>query len=540
MAFIQLGQGLSIHQKSLTPKAKDILTPEVVKVLAFLNKELAPEREFLLRERVRRQMTYDNGVLPGYLPHSREVHDGNWKIAALPEDLKKRRVEITGPVNSRKMVIQMLSRGKDGQRADTAMLDFEDSMCPTWENVLDGVHNVLGVAKGHLIFPSPAAKKAAEKGIKTYKLDPKDMAVPMVRVRGLHLEEEHIMAEGRPLPAGLFDLAVNFVLTAKIFLKEGRTPKYYIPKCEHFLEARWWNRLFTLLEKKLGIQVGTLKATFLIETLEATFQIEEILYEIKEHAAGLNCGRWDKIFSDIKVLKNHPDRVMPDRSFITMERSWMENYAKRLIKICHKRGAYALGGMAAQTPGKDEQTKREQRELVFQDKLREFQWGHDGCWVSHPFFIGDALKAFSKENQLEKKLEDFPIKPNLLPETRGPKTLEGLRKNIRVGIAYQKGWNEKLGCISWDNQMEDLATLEISRAQVWQWKKHKVRLDDGHLVDDNLIEKIFVEETQKILEANAQAEKKTNIEDEAYQEASKMALNLYLKNELSSFMTLLD
>ena len=459
---------------------------------------------------------------------------GGWKVAPVPADLRVRRVEITGPVNSAKMVINMLGRNADNVRADTAMLDFEDSMKPSWRNVIDGVHNVIGAAEGTLAVDTPERK---------YRLTPGDMPVIMVRARGLHLDESNLLIDGKPISAGLFDLALCFFHTAKTLLAQSKTPKYYIPKTEHYLEARWWNELFVALQGALGLSPGTLRATFLIETLPAAFQIEEILYEIREHAAGLNVGRWDKIFSDIKVLKSHPDRIMADRATITMQKPWMDNYAKRLIKICHERGAYAIGGMSAFTPGKTPELRAQQTAKVSADKANEFAIGHDGCWVSHPYFITHALAEFKCEQQLERLLPEFPRYPDILPRGEEPRTIEGLRTNVRVGIAYQNGWNQDIGCVSWDGLMEDLATLEISRAQTWQWLHHKVTLADGRKVTPDLVATIFDEELAKIhdeVRAELSAAKPAALASTlaGFTQAAHDARQTFLRPELQDYLSL--
>jgi malate synthase len=295
------------------------------------------------------------------------------------------------------------------------------------------------------------------------------------------------------------------VHAAQTLIDQGKTPKFYVPKVEHYLEARWVNELFVKAQEALGIPQKTFKATFLIETLTAAFQMEEILYEYRDHAAGLNGGRWDKIFSDIKVLKEHEDRVLADRNWINIQRPWMEMYVKQLIKVCHKHGAFGMGGMAPQTPGSTEELRDKQVAAVVADKEFEASIGHDGCWVSHPYFIGPAMKPFKeklddagKKNQRD-VMPDIPEQPDLLPQGGvGPKTLDGIRVNVRVSIGYMKGWNQDLGCVAWDNRMEDLATFEISRAQIWQWLHHGVELDDGTAVTRELVGRIFDEELQKI------------------------------------------
>lgn len=515
-------------KEQIRNQAEQIFHRELVDLISHLHRRFEPQRQELLSARRKRQSLYDRGEVPRYPDNSSFAARGEWRIAPLPADLLCRRVEITGPVNSAKMVINMLNRGADGARADMAMLDFEDSMKPTWPNVLDGYQNVIAACEGSLEFTQETLD-----GGKTYKMDPEDHAGIMVRVRGLHLSESNFAVDGTPVSGGLLDLATCFFHTARSLLAQSKTPKYYVPKCEHFLEARWWSALFKELEKTLGFATPTLRATFLIETLPAAYQIEEILYEIREHAAGLNVGRWDKIFSDIKVLKNHPDRVLADRAEITMKKPWMDDYAKRLIKICHARGAMAIGGMSAFTPGKDPDLREKQTQKVFEDKSREFSIGHDGCWVSHPYFIGYALRAFPERNQLSRQLDSFDKYPDLLPQGGGPRTLQGLRTNIRVGIAYLQGWNDGIGCVAWDNLMEDLATLEISRAQTWQWLKHEVTLDTGERVSSELVKRIFDEELSSIL-----AETADRLLAAKFQRAKEDAERIFLQTELPDFLSL--
>ncbi|MEJ2371023.1 MAG: hypothetical protein P8Y07_09275 [Gemmatimonadales bacterium] len=490
-----LAPGVVINAAAWTEQAERVLTPGAVSLIAGLHAALQEERQELLQARTVRQRRFDEGAVPEYLEgDAAERARGEWKVAPLPDDLLVRRVEITGPVSDAKMVINMLSRTAAGTRADAAMLDFEDSMKPSWPNVMQGVENLVGAAGGTLTFLKPAAGDQPEK---LYALDADDMPLLMVRCRGLHLDESNLQVDGEPVSGGLMDLALSAFHTARVLLAQGKTPKYYVPKVEHYLEARWWNRLLTLLETELGLSIGTLRATFLIETLPAAFQMEEILYELRDHAAGLNVGRWDKIFSDIKVLKEHPNRVMADRGSISLNRPWMKNYAMRLIKICHRHDAFAMGGMAAFTPGSTQELREEQTRKVVEDKEFEFSLGHDGCWVSHPYFIGPALAAFPRENQLD-IVPDIDDRPELLPESTPPKTIDGLRKNVRVGIGYQKGWNQDIGCVAWDDLMEDLATLEISRAQTWQWLRHQVQLEDGRRVTPELVGEVFGDELEKI------------------------------------------
>lgn len=534
MSFITIMDDVKIEENAWTPAAQHLLSVEFLQSLKIAHREFNQRRQDLLADRNSCYRRYDLGQLPSYLEQDSQIAGGNWRVAEIPEDLQTRRVEITGPVNDRKMVINMLSRNEKNVRADMAMLDFEDSMKPTWSNVIDGVYNVRGASRGELEY----LKKDSQGNIlKRYQLNPQDSAGVMIRVRGLHLNESHIFIDDQPISAGLFDFLVCLFYTADNFLARGKTPKFYVPKVEHHLEARWWNNLFGFGQNVCGLKKGTLRATFLIETLPAAFQIEEILYEIREHAAGLNVGRWDKIFSDIKVLKKYKDRITSDRAAINMGNYWMDNYAKRLIKICHERGAYAIGGMSAFTPGGNEETRTLQTKKVLEDKSNEFKIGHDGCWVSHPYFITPALTCFPQPHQLCRKLEEFDRYPDLIMGDMEKPTLQGLRTNIRVGIAYLQGWNSGLGCVAWDGLMEDLATLEISRAQVWQWLHHGATLAEEIIVTNDLVATIFKEELEKIVaEIKAPPVPAGEIKA-AFCHAAEEAKKLFLEAELRPFLT---
>lgn len=528
MTTQQFQKGFSFPQAYWIHEWQQLFPAQLMTLLIELHRELEPQRQWLLNERKFRQSRYDQGEVPQFLDRESEAVKGNWKIAPLPRELQCRRVEITGPVNSAKMVINMLNRNEAGFRADMAMLDFEDSMKPTFSNVLHGYKNVISALCGQLSFSAPG---------KTYRVHPEDSAYVMVRVRGLHLDESNVEIDGTPISAGLLDFVMCFFHTARLYREKNLTPKYYVPKTEHYLEARWWNQLFTRVQERMDFPTGTLRATFLIETLPAAFQVEEILYEIREHAAGLNVGRWDKIFSDIKVLKHHPDRILADRSAITMKKPWMENYAKRIIQICHQRGAFAMGGMSAFTPGKTALEREEQGHKVLEDKQREASWGHDGCWVSHPYFIGIAMQAFQSQNQLHVTLPDFDKYSELLPKGGGPYTMGGLRTNLRVGIAYMHGWNNDIGCVALDNLMEDLATLEISRAQIWQWLRHGVVLDDGSKVTSELVQKTLEAEREKLLLDWSEGTRGPELGEEL-RRASDDAAKIFLAESLSDFLSL--
>ncbi|MEM7049959.1 MAG: malate synthase A [Acidobacteriota bacterium] len=510
---------------SRTAAAEEILPQPVQELLVRLHRALEGERRELLAARRRRQQRWDGGALPGFvddLPAAR----GEWQIAPLPDDLLQRRVEITGPIHDPKMVINMLSRQADGARADAAMLDFEDSMKPCWANVVQGVQNLDRAVAGTLSHERPAT---AERPAKVYRLEPADRPLIMVRCRGLHLDEDHVAVDGEAVCAGLFDLALAVFWTARELLEQGRTPKYYVPKVEHHREAAWWHRLFGLLEESLGLAAGCLRVTFLIETLPAAFQVEEILWQLRDRAAGLNVGRWDKIFSDIKVLKEHPDRVLADRAAVTMESPWMKAYADYLVHVCHRHGAFAMGGMAAFTPGRTAEERERQTAKVMADKGAEAAQGHDGCWVSHPYFIAPALTAFPRRHQLD-VMPELSAPPDLLPRGGGPRTVTGLRTNLRVGIAYLEGWLRDVGCVAWDGLMEDLATLEISRAQVWQQLRHRVVLDDGSEVTADLVSRLFDDELRRI-------EGELGAPAPSFGQARDVARRLFLEERFRPFLT---
>lgn len=539
-SWLELGSGLTIHSTALNDLARTLLVPGAVQLLVDLHHALAARRDALLAARAERQAAVDAGALPDYLDRDSDVVRGSWQVAPIPPDLQRRRVEITGPASDAKMVINMLSRGESGERADTAMLDLEDSMKPSWDNVLAGLHNIVQAVRHELEYKKPGV---AGQPARTYRLDPADMAKVMVRVRGLHLIESNVRIDGAPVAAGFFDLALCLFHTLRLQVDRGETPKLYVPKTEHFLEARLWNDAFVLVQEKLDVPRGTLRATFLIETLPAAFQMEEILYELREHAAGLNVGRWDKIFSDIKVLLAHPDRVLADRGSIGLNRPWMKAYALRLIQICHQRGAYAIGGMAAFTPGRTAELRQHQTSKVLADKQFENSLGHDGCWVSHPYFIGPALSAFPQDHQLGVRHEELDRFPDLLPQSTPPRTEAGLRTNCRVGIAYLEGWRRGLGCVAWDNLMEDLATLEISRAQTFQWLRHQATLEDGRQVDAALVRHLFDEELARIFteldeEAGELPAAHLEARKAAFLAAKNEALSVFLAPEFSPFLSL--
>lgn len=503
-------------QYSTHPLAQKIFDERLRKLIFKASKRFNRQRGELLNER---QICKAKRFIPQINSMS-EAHLTDWKVNSIPERLQKRRVEITGPANNTKLVIQMLSPNEFGDFPDTAMIDFEDSMKPSFDNILTGYVNCIGAVKGDLSF--------FDKG-KEYQI-PSDRVYPMIRIRGLHLDESNILVESEPTCAGMMDLIITAYLTHRFYKERGLNPKYYIPKCETAKEAKFWNDVLSFTEKELGLTAGEIKVSLLIETYPAACAIEEILYEIREHAVALNVGRWDKIFSDIKVFAKSPDHVLRDRSLIGLNCIWMEKYAKRVIKICHRHGALAIGGMAAFTPGKTEELRFEQNQKVLKDKQLEASWGHDGCWVSHPYFITSSLSAFTKENQLQEALQEFDEMESIEPEGGGPYTFSALRQNIRVGIAYIYYWNKDIGCIALDNQMEDLATLEISRAQVWQWLYHKVVLDNHKIVTTAYLKEVFDEVEKELL---------TELNDGfGVKQASDMCFDIFTEDKLRDFLVL--
>jgi malate synthase len=475
----------------ITPEFAEILTPDALSFVALLAREFGGRRECLLQKRVERQAQIDVGHLPDFLPETEHIRqDASWTIGPIPSDLQDRRVEITGPVE-RKMMINALNSG-----ARVFMADFEDAHAPTWAATIEGQINLRDAVRRTISYVSPEGK--------TYRLN-EQIATLLVRPRGWHLLEKHVLLDGKPISAGLFDFGLAFFHNAKTLLEKGTGPYYYLPKMESHLEARLWNDVFVLAEEQLGIPRGTIKATVLIETILAAFEMDEILYELREHSAGLNCGRWDYIFSAIKKRRNDPNFILPDRALVTMTTHFMRSYSLLLIQTCHKRGAHAMGGMAAQIPIKnDPQANEIAMGKVRDDKVREAGDGHDGTWVAHPGLVATAMEAFDKvmpqANQIDRKREDVHVTAaDLLAVPEGPITEAGLRTNISVGVQYLEAWLGGLGCVPLYNLMEDAATAEISRAQVWQWIRHpRGVLTDGRKVTVDLFRQMLAEEMEKI------------------------------------------
>jgi len=467
---------------------EEVFTPELTDFLITLHQNFNQKRLDLLEERKNIQRFFDSGNLPGFLPETEEVRNGKWTCAPLPDDLLDRRVEITGPVD-RKMIINALNSG-----ARTFMADFEDSSSPTWENCIQGQINLADAVRRKIDF-------TAENG-KSYRLN-EETAVLQVRPRGLHLPEKHLEINGEEASGSLTDFGIYFFNNAEQLLKNGSGPYFYLPKLEHYKEARWWNDVFVFAQNYLGIPLGTIKSTVLIETITASFQIDEILFELKEHSAGLNCGRWDYIFSFIKKFRNFPEFMVPDRDQVTMASPFMSAYSKRVIEICHKRNVHAIGGMAAQIPVKNNyEANSIAFEKVRNDKMREVKNGHDGTWVAHPALVSVAKDIFDQymptDNQIDKKFEYHIKEANLLEVPKGEITQKGVRKNINVGILYLESWLMGTGAAAIYNLMEDAATAEISRTQLWQWLKNEAKLDNGQVLTREKILQWEAEEIENI------------------------------------------
>ena len=461
----------------------EILTPGALGFVARLARAFERRRQELLRRRADRQRDFDAGAFPTFLASTAEVREGDWRVAPIPRDLLDRRVEITGPVD-RKMVINALNSG-----AQVYMADFEDSHAPTWHGTIEGQINLRDAVAGDIEFTA---------GEKHYRLNP-TVATLMVRPRGWHLVERHVTVDGEPVSASLFDFGLFFFHNAKALIAKGSGPYFYLPKLESHLDARLWNDVFVAAQGALGIPRGTIRATVLIETIPAAFEMDEILYELRDHSAGLNCGRWDYIFSFIKKFRSRPEFVLPDRARVTMDRHFLKSYVDLLIRTCHRRGIHAMGGMAAQIPIKgDAAANARALDKVLQDKIREVHAGHDGTWVAHPGLVPVASGAFASlaaSHQLSVRRDDVHVTPrDLLTVPEGEITEAGLRTNVDIGIQYLESWLRGVGCVPIYNLMEDAATAEISRSQVWQWVRHGARLTNGGTVTRDLVESIIAQE----------------------------------------------
>ncbi len=473
----------------VNPEWAFILSPGAVEFLAAIFRTFNARRCELLDERRQRQLEFDRGVKPDFLPHTASIRQSEWCVGPVPADLVDRRVEITGPVE-RKMIINALNSG-----ANVFMADFEDSNSPTWSNVMDGQVNLYDAVRRQIEYQNPDGK--------LYKLG-NSCATLMVRPRGWHLREKHVRIDGEFVPAAMFDFSLYFFNNARELLRRGTGPYFYLPKIESHLEARLWNDIFLFAQDWLSIPRGSIRATVLIETITAAFEMDEILYELREHSAGLNCGRWDYIFSFIKKFRRDPNCVLPDRGEVTMDRHFLNSYVNLLIATCHRRGIHAMGGMAAQIPIKsDPKANDEALSKVRQDKLREVAAGHDGTWVAHPGLVPLAREIFDQHmpapNQISSRRGDPHITAqDLLTVPQGGITEKGLRWNLDVGIQYLESWLRGSGCVPIYNLMEDAATAEICRAQVWQWIEFNARLDDGRPITYNLVQELLADQVAEM------------------------------------------
>jgi malate synthase len=504
----------------------EILTPEALKFVVELERRFGSRRRELLAKRVERQARLDAGEKPNFLPETADIRKADWKVAPLPADLLDRRVEITGPVD-RKMIINALNSG-----ASVFMADFEDSNTPTWSNVIEGQANLRDAVRRTITYTDPTSQKS-------YKLNP-TIAVLLVRPRGWHLPEKHVIVDGKIMSGSLFDFGLYFFHNAKELLARGTGPYFYLPKMESHLEARLWNDVFNFSEDTLGIKRGSIKGTVLIETILATFEMDEILYELREHSSGLNCGRWDYIFSYIKKFSNDPNAILPDRGRVTMTSHFMRSYSLLLIKTCHRREVHAMGGMSAYIPNKrDVALNQTAMDAVKADKEREASDGHDGTWVAHPGLVALAKEQFDKympqPNQISRKLQDVQVTPaDLIEVPKAEITEAGVRQNIAVGIGYLESWLRGIGCVPLFNLMEDAATAEISRAQLWQWIHHHAKLNDGREITLDLCLKTIDEELAKMKQLAGDAQFNAG----RYQEAATILRELIRSQKFIEFLTL--
>ena len=510
----------------MTPEFEAVLTPEALALVADLDRRFRGRRRELLARRAARQQELDAGRLPDFLPETREIREGEWRVAPIPADLRDRRVEITGPVD-RKMVINALNSG-----ASVFMADFEDSHSPTWEGTVQGQINLRDAVRGDIRYTSPEGRE--------YRLNERT-AVLMVRPRGWHLNEKHVLIDGEPVSGGIFDFGLYLFHNGRPLIDKGTGPYFYLPKLESHLEARLWNEVFIAAQEALGIPPGTIRATVLIETIPAAFEMHEILHELREHSAGLNCGRWDYIFSMIKRLRRQPAFIFPDRARVTMTVHCMHSYSLLAIKTCHRRGIHAIGGMAAQIPIKsDPAANDEALARVRADKEREARDGHDGTWVAHPGLVPVAKAEFDRHmpeaNQIGRTRDELTVTAaDLLTVPEGAITEEGLRTNVRVGVQYLEAWLSGNGCVPLYNLMEDAATAEISRAQVWQWIHHPMGvLDDGRKVTLQLFHQILQEEMTALRKQFGEARFRLG----KYLQASHLFDEIISADELDEFLTL--
>ncbi|MEC4050298.1 malate synthase A [Flavobacterium sp. SUN046] len=503
---------------------QELLTPEVLGFLLELHLRFNDKRKNLLEKRQLQQLEFDKGIAPAFPKETAHLRNSDWTAAPIPQDLLDRRVEITGPVD-RKMVINALNSG-----AKTFMADFEDSCTPTWSNLMEGQQNLKDAIRKTI---------SLEQNGKTYQLN-ESTATLIVRPRGLHLEDKNISVNGEQYSGSLLDFGLYFFHNISVLISQGSSTYFYLPKLEHYEEARWWNEVFEFAQNYFKLPTGTIKATVLIETITASFQLDEIIYELRNHIVGLNCGRWDYIFSFIKKLKNQDGFMVPDRDQVTMTSPFMQAYSLRVIQVCHKRNILAIGGMAAQIPIKNDDTANQIAfEKVIADKEREAQNGHDGTWVAHPGLVAVAMKVFNEKmptpNQMQVKREELQItESQLLEIPLGTVTENGIRKNINVGILYVESWLMGVGAAALYHLMEDAATAEISRTQLWLWLQKEVALENGTLCSKALYQTLIEEELVKI--KNYVGEERFN--QGKFDLATQLFTTMLFATELDDFLTL--
>ena len=505
---------------------REILTDDALIFLTALHEKFDASRLELLERRILQQEQFDTGKFPEFPRETLNIRKGDWTAGSIPQDLQDRRVEITGPVD-RKMVINALNSG-----AKTFMADFEDSNAPTWANNIEGQQNLIDANKRTISFYDSKRKKS-------YALN-NESAVLLVRPRGLHLNERHILINGEEISGSLVDFGLYVFHNTKTLISNNTAPYFYLPKLEHYLEASWWNKVFEFAQDYLEVPRGTFKATVLVETITASFQLDEIIYHLKEHIVGLNCGRWDYIFSYIKKFRNHSNFVVPNRDQVTMESPFMAAYSNLVVERCHKRRIHAIGGMAAQVPIKNNpEANAMALEKVRLDKLREVKNGHDGTWVAHPNLVPVAMQVFNEHmptaNQIHVERPMLNItKENLLEIPKGTVTEAGIRKNMNVGILYLESWLRGNGAVALYNLMEDAATAEISRTQLWQWLKNDVMLDNGKRFNMELYIEIFEDEVEKIIHQVGEK----NIHHTKFKLAIELFEKLVLSEDFEEFLTL--
>ena len=521
MTSAKMPSGVSIRGE-MRPGFETVLTPEAVAFAVALERKFGAERRRLLARRAEVQAKLDGGWKPVFRPETKAIRDADWTVAKLPEDLLDRRVEITGPVD-RKMIINALNCG-----ASVFMADFEDASTPSWTNLVEGQLNLRDAIAGTIAFDDPESGRHYALAAKT--------AVLKVRPRGWHLPEKHVLVDGAPMSGSLFDFGLFFFHNAKALLAKGSGPYFYLPKLESADEAELWNAVFVEAQAALGIPKGSIKATVLIETILAAFEMDEILYALKDHSAGLNCGRWDYIYSFIKKFRADPKAILPDRGQVAMTTHFLQSYVRLLIKTCHRRNVHAMGGMAAQIPIRNDPAANDAAMAkVRADKEREANEGHDGTWVAHPGLVALAKEVFDKAmpgpNQIARKRQEVAIgAADLVQVPQGTITEAGLRQNVNVGIGYIESWLRGNGCVPLYNLMEDAATAEISRSQVWQWLRHRAKLDDGRLIDAALCSRILAEELAALKAAAPDGER--------YDDAAGLFRELVEAPDFVEFLTL--